>query len=634
MPENRFAKYRTPSSAPPAAENRFAKYRAQKPAVSEGRTRRDEIVDDFQEDFKSGHGPGVALRAGLEGISMPAALPGNLAVMGINAATGSQIKTPSQGFAEMLTDWGVPEPEDDYERLGSALVSGGSGGALLGPAAILPGMTGAGAGELAREAGAPGWAQFVASLVGGGAPGMAKAIGSTAKTAAGTVGSVIKPFRRAGQEDIVGQVLNREATNPATAVENMKTAPEFVPGSKPTAGPASKDPGLLGLERGMRNRKPTDFADVDTAQQQARNAHLDEIAKQPEDIVKAKTARTEAGNKSRTSAFENAQPASVAGTKKAIKGIKESPEGVRDAVSKSMRWARKKINDAVDPKIKKEINKLTGQLETADDAGKAAIKKQIKDLRGKIDPQRLYAARQDIADAITGKFDSEQPALKLASKELSKVRDALDADIEAGAPGYKQYLEDFREQSKPIEQMEILQDMRTRGEVSVPNPVTGERTLSQAKWNNLVNKNADYKKVLTPEQTKRVENIAADLDRGASLESFKATGSATVQNMTMSNILGGLVSGQRPANALMRSVARPLEWIYKVPEEDMQILLLEAMKDPQTAAQLMSKASPQASEALSRRLQSFVKKTGKDIGKGAAIGTAMDNTKNQDSSKN
>lgn len=561
----------------------------------------------------------LAARAGMKGLSMPASLLGDTLASGVNAATGSHIEMPSKGFDEFLTKMGSPEPENSVERTFGDLFSGASGGALAGPAAVLPGATGSAASGLTREAGGNQTEQVIAGLFGGGIPSIAKGVAQTAVAGTKMGADIIRPLTQAGRETIVGRTLRKEASTPDVAMQNLNTAPEFVPGSKPTSGIASKDPGLIGLERGMRNRKPTDFADVDTQNATARNKALNDVAGQPKDIVKAKIERSDTGDALRNDAFFEAKPTPFDSASKAIKEISESPDGVRDDVAKAMKWASKKLDDAVDPKTMKQIKKLTVQMKEADAPTKVAIKAKIQELKSKIDPTRLAAARDDIKEAISGKYDSTESSLKLAAKQLSKVRDALDADIQAGAPGYKKYLETFTADSKPITQMEKLQDIRQSAETSIPNPITDERGLSQPKWNNLVNKSrAENAKVLTPKQMQVLDNIASDLDRSATLKSFDASGSNTTSNLTMSNILGNIISGKAANSPFAKTVSRPLAWLYKIPEEDVQRLLLTAMKNPQTAATLMSKASAKASEPLSRQLVAQAKKMGIGVVAGAA----------------
>lgn len=565
--ENRFAKY--------ASGNRFAKYTQQpKPEMS---------IGDAAKRFA-----GLTARAGAQGVSFPPRLLADTAVEAVDLFTEGDLPSPSAGFADFLSDVGLPEPQTGPERVYSDAVEGAAGGALFGPLMAIPGATGGASMGVTREAGGGPVAQFIASLAGGSLPAGARALGNVAGKAVDIGKDLIAPFTQGGRETIVGRTLRDQASDPAAAIENMRTAPEFVPGSKPTSGVASRDPGLLGVERGMRNRNPSDFADVDTQNMTARNQALDDIAGQPADIKKAKEARAAGGDKGREAAFANKTPVKLSNTRQVLGEIQAAPEGSREAVAKALKW----VDD--------RIGKLTPE--------------GSPDLPA--DPEFMYAARQDIADAIAGKFDSEQPALRLASKELAKIRDALDDDIELGAEGYQAYMKKFADDSKPIAQMETLQDIRTSAETAVPNPLTGERALSQAKWTNLVGKNrADLAKTMTPEQMKVLDAISADLDRGASLGAFRAGGSDTVQNLTMGNLLGNLLSGQSANSPFMRTATRPLSFLYKIPEEAAQNLLLDAMKDPQTAALLMSKVSTESTELLSRQLM----QRAKEAGYGAAI---------------
>jgi len=59
--------------------------------------------------------------------------------------------------------------------------------------------------------------------------------------------------------------------------------------------------------------------------------------------------------------------------------------------------------------------------------------------------------------------------------------------------------------------------------------------------------------------------------------------------------------------------------LYKLPDEQIQQLLVEAMLDPQLAAQMMSKASVMKVEPLARSLR----QKAEQLGFGAAIGAGQ-----------
>lgn len=146
--------------------------------------------DLIPQDHQSGilpaalHYAGLTGRDLLEGASAVSALPGDLAVAGINKLAGSHIKSPSQGFDDYLTSLGVSQAQTAPQRLYSDVVKGATGGALMGPAGSLIAAPAAGAASglasgSAREMGAGPYGQFAAGLIAGGATSIPSAIRST-----------------------------------------------------------------------------------------------------------------------------------------------------------------------------------------------------------------------------------------------------------------------------------------------------------------------------------------------------------------------------------------------------------------------------------------------------------------------
>jgi hypothetical protein len=57
-------------------------------------------------------------------------------------------------------------------------------------------------------------------------------------------------------------------------------------------------------------------------------------------------------------------------------------------------------------------------------------------------------------------------------------------------------------------------------------------------------------------------------------------------------------------------MTRPLDFLYKLPDQQIQQLLVEAMLDPQLAAQMMSKASIMKVEPLAKSLRNKAEQLG------------------------
>jgi hypothetical protein len=63
-----------------------------------------------------------------------------------------------------------------------------------------------------------------------------------------------------------------------------------------------------------------------------------------------------------------------------------------------------------------------------------------------------------------------------------------------------------------------------------------------------------------------------------------------------------------------------LDFLYKLPNQQIQQLLVEAMLDPQLAAQMMSKASIMKVEPMAKSLR----RKAEELGFGAAIGASQE----------
>lgn len=255
--------------------------------------------------------------AALPGIAYDlAAVPLNLGIGAINAlapreqtlsglVTGEApkpawqiptIRSARENIGAVADAAGLPRAETAAERYTSAGVEGagsvlpslGAGLALRGAqqvpmianallaapvAQVASGATGGLAAEGAREAGAGPVGQVAAAL-GGGLAGaaVAPAVGMAARGA----NALLQPFRQAGREQIVGDVLLRSSGRPETLPARVAAGAEpTVPGSVPTTAEAALDPGLAQLQRTVQSMDPTNadaFALRDASRDAARRA--------------------------------------------------------------------------------------------------------------------------------------------------------------------------------------------------------------------------------------------------------------------------------------------------------------------------------------------------------------------------
>jgi len=557
----------------------------------------------------------------------------NLGTRGVNKVFGTDIPElamPSQVTQDVMTDAGIPQPASALERVvgvGSSALTGAGGAARAAKSiADFPiarmimeemgrgprwqaagGIGGAAAVEGVKQAGVdnPG-ALMGAALVGSIAPG---ASWTGATRAAGTVGQLAAPFRSAGEnsylpgisrETIAGKVLNRLSTTPGITPQVMSGAREIVPGSAPTISQVSRDPGLIAAESGIRNALDTGagtsgrIAQRNSQQNTARQTELDRITlpsapvpqggtPQRGTLEYAQAKRDRAVTQNQAAAFRNAGAADTAPVLQSIESVLARPTGAKAAVQQAMTFARGRLNQGRDD--------LTN-------------------------PETLYAIRQDINDYRLGKYvGDDQGSARLAGSELREVIGSLDNAIDTAAPGYRRYMELYAKRSRPLDQQEALRDLRERGQVSGSDQTTGERILTLGKYGTAVRKaistgalaNTTAGAKLSDSQLRTIQNVVDDLDRGAAGQAatIKTPGSDTFKNFSVAAVIGRIVGDSlvdSPGGKAMQTVAKPLAWMYTLPDEAIGQLLVEATLDPQLAARLMRQASAHEVQSIATEL--------------------------------
>jgi hypothetical protein len=419
---------------------------------------------------------------------------------------------------------------------------------------------------------------------------------STTQRALAAPSALIQPLSAEGRQIIAGNVLRSVATNPERAIQNLQQAQSTVPGLRVTTAAAARDPGLAGAETTLRSAlfDPTNqFGNVLSANQQALMDSFRRLSGRPGSIEAAEAKRSSITAPMRESAFANAQPVSVAPIAAAIEGITTNPATQRQTVDQAMSYVTNLLARRVDPET------------------------------GTINPMALYSVRKDITDAMAGKLSGDLANLRLARGQLADLLPVIDATIESGAPGFNRYMQQFAKNSSAIDQMRLLQGIESKVTTGQPNLMTGEPVLAaSALRRQLAAKSEEIGAQLSPAAQRRLDNIINEINRGqaATAPGVKAPGSNTFQNLTMGNLIGRVFSESLADNTTLRTMTRPLDFLYKLPNQQVQQLLVEAMLDPQLAAQMMSKASIMKVEPLAKSLR----KKAEELGYGSIIGASQE----------
>ena len=534
-----------------------------------------------------------------------------------NLATGTKLPTMTQATQTNLNRMGFPQPETAQERVVQDIASAGYGTAGVARAAgavapRLPGMlseaakffaqspqaqsaaavSAATAGGALREGGANPYAQMGGALMAGmvapGGPTL-----STTQRALSVPGGLVKPFTQEGREVIVGNVLNRLATNPQQAMQNMAESAPLVPGVRPTAAGTARDPGLAGAETPLRSSTfdPSNlFGQQINQNQEAILNAFRQIGGKPGSIPYAEAKRKAITTPMRVAAFEGVtvnpetfQSGIQLVVTQAINNVMSSPVGVRKDVETAMKFAVDRV------KLAKT-------------------------------PEELYEVRKDLAKAARGVYNQENPSLKLAGDQLKQVIAAADDVIEAAAPGYAAYMDKYSKSSKGIDQMRLLQGIEAKVTTGQTNLSTGNPVLAaSALRRQLAAAQDELGTQLSPSAQGKLDNIINEITRGmaATAPGVKPPGSNTFQNMSMGNLIGRVFSESLADNTTLRTMTRPLDWLYQLPDQQVQQLLVQAMLDPKLAAMMMAKANIMRVEPLATSLR----QKAQQMGFGTLIGT-------------
>lgn len=526
-----------------------------------------------------------------------------------NLAAGTKLPTMTQATQTNLNRMGFPQPETAQERVTQDIGSAGygTGGVARVAGAVaprLPGMlseaakffaqspqaqsaaaiTAATAGGALREGGAGPAAQMGGAMLAGMvAPGGPKL--PITQRVGGVPAAMVKPFTEEGRQVIVGNVLNRIATNPQQAMQNMAESAPLVPGVRPTAAATARDPGLAGAETAIRGLDTGGnlFGQQINQNQEAILNAFRQIGGKPGSIPYAEAKRSAITTPMREAAFANKQAVDVEPVLSAIQGIMSNPATQRKTVDDAMVYVQGLLAKRVNPET------------------------------GTIDPMSLYSIRKDITDAMNGKLSGDLSNLRLAKGQLADLLPVIDRTIDAGAPGFMDYMSKYAKSSQGIDQMRLLQGIEAKVTTGQPNISTGNPVLAaSALRRQLAAAQDELGTQLSQSAQSKLDNIINEINRGqaATAPGIKPPGSDTFKNMSMGNLIGRVFSESMASNTTLRTMTRPLDWLYKLPDEQVQQLLVQAMLDPRLAAQMMAKANIMRVEPLSTALRQKAQQLG------------------------
>jgi hypothetical protein len=509
------------------------------------------------------------------------------------AGTGKAFYDIGQGAAQMVGMGETGQETQDRRELDKPLMNTGAGMAgniagnitAMAPLAVVPGANtvggatalGALAGGLQATSGAG--ERLGNMAIGGGIGGGVQTLGryplesyEVAKKYLGAPfragKAVVEPFYEGGREQILARALRDATGNNQQAVQQrLAGAQEIVPGSLPTAAEVGESGGLAALQRAASASNPEAYATRGMQQNEARVAALRDVAGTGGQRDFYASSRSQAADQLYKQAYDKGVDIRRdPGTGHFLP--KAQISGVKGEISKLLQ--RPAIQDAVN-----EARVLAANEGVA-----------MKDMAGSV--KGLDYVKRALDDKISKATGNEQRVLVDLKSRLLTTIDRL-------SPDYAQARTTFAEMSKPINQMDIAQNIADRS-ISPLNDVLKPDAFARALSDDTAAsvtgmRNASLEKILEPQQLGMLNAIKQDLARSVQARDLgRGAGSDTVQKLAMSNIMDRAGVPSNVAN--FPGISRMGNFVYGSSDEQMRQMLAQALLDPKETARLMGRVSP------------------------------------------
>ena len=227
----------------------------------------------------------------------------------------------------------------------------------------------------------------------------------------------------------------------------------------------------------------------------------------------------------------------------------------------------------------------------------------------------LHLTKLAMDDAITAASKGGSAVAVNKAMSIKTARDRLVTFIERMAPDYAEARATYAGMSKPLNQMDIADDLFRRG-TSATGDLGGTPRLMPDKFVNLLkNEEATVKaatgrdlgtlsQVLEPDQFSKVMGVGQELDKLAAVgRAGNGPGSATAQRLASQNVLRQLLGPTGlpeswAESTLLNTAMRPVQFAYNgVAEPKIQAVLADLLLDP-TKARAALQAARTAPQSL------------------------------------
>lgn len=520
---------------------------------------------------------------------------------------------------------GLPEAESRAERLAmatgkgaiSALTPAGiaRAGAAYGPQAIRKGAEFLAAKPVTQVAAGTAAGGTTEGMLQAGldpriAAGLGLTAGMVAIPAVGTIGRAIQsggaPATLAGQEYAVGSTLRQFSTDPELAIQQARAAQQLVPGSYPTLPEAARDPGLLALQGAASNIAIAGRPILERGGQQmvARQRAMEQAAGMTQEQIDKAAASISARQDVEIPAmFPEGQQVQV--VRNQAPEVASQQQLIEQVFGPTPSAAPKMPTLDLRP-IEKQIADIAGSREGARTPVQSLIGYASRELEGVKDLGTLFSKRQNIADALSGKYKGTTPEgtelsnIKLAYKEGKQVLNAIDDQIETLAPGYKAKMQEYGADRAKLGRAQTIEDIRRKSETSEVLAGADVRPFSANQFRRQLLAYEDDIAKLEPAQKQVLDAVMADLERQAAVRAgnVKAPGSDTFRNISVAGAISNVIGGGAAENATLRVLFKPLMTIGRLQEDDIVRILVQAINDPVYGTLLMEKATPRNMETM------------------------------------
>lgn len=298
----------------------------------------------------------------------------------------------------------------------------------------------------------------------------------------------------------------------------VQITPSKIPGVHLTAAQATGNPGLALLERNRRAANPSAFTALDQANNAARNSYVQQIIGTPEQLQASEAGRDAAEAAHRPQVFGEQQPIDVEPIREHLADLIAKNRG-RDTVQQPLR-------------------NVMAQLHAVTEEDGTAL------------PEHLWNVRKYLNDMVSPRARGTANDGQAAAAQLLDLKPTITDQIEKGAPGFKGYLEQYEQLSRPIDAMRFLQ---SRNLTNANGDVQLGRLDAFIKATAKERGKPGYREAdsVTDEQLKALEDLRDDMRLASRIDLGKARGSDTNVNLMTSGRVAGMAQGVAPKLAAM-----------------------------------------------------------------------------------